>query len=149
MRPAPLPARLPWGLVDDVVPGAGSDPVGAAGGADDADAAGGAPAAAESAASGSVPRPAVSLARAVAVYSGIRVGLLLVLTALLELAGRPFGMPLIVAVAFAVVLQLPIAVLLFSRQRHELTAALARAKSGRTAERDRLRAELTGRDPLD
>lgn len=90
-----------------------------------------------------------SLGRAIAVYSGIRIGLLIGLTLLLELAGRPFGMPLIVAFAFAVVLQLPIAVLLFSRPRNDLTAALARSKSRRTAVRDRLHSELTGREPLD
>ncbi len=90
-----------------------------------------------------------SLGRAVAVYTLIRVGLIVVLTALLELAGKPFGMPLIVALAFAIVLQLPLAVLLFRRQRTDLTAALARAKSRRTAERDRLRSELTGEEPQD
>ena len=90
-----------------------------------------------------------TLGRAVAVYTLIRVGLIVVLTALLELAGKPFGMPLILALAFAIVLQLPLAVLLFRRQRTDLTAALARAKSRRTSERDRLRSELTGQEPQD
>lgn len=94
-------------------------------------------------------RPIPPLGRAIAVYSLIRIGLIVALTVILEFAGKAFGMPLIVAFAFAVVLQLPIAVLLFSRQRHDLTAALARAKSRRTAVRDQLRTELTGHEPLD
>ncbi len=81
------------------------------------------------------------LVRAVAVYTGLRVGLMIVLTVALM-----WVMPLIVALAFAVVLQLPLAFLLFPRQRHGLTAALAGARSRRGAERDRLRAALTGKD---
>lgn len=87
--------------------------------------------------------------RAIAVYTAIRVGLVVVLTAALWLAGRPFGMPPIVALAFAIVLQLPIAVVLFRGARNNLTAALARSKTKRTAERDRLHAQLTGEEPLD
>jgi hypothetical protein len=100
---------------------------------------------------GSVPdrRPVPPLWRAIAVYTAIRIGLVVALTALLWFAGRPFGMPPIVALAFAIVLQLPVSVLVFRRARGNLTAALARAKSARTAERDRLHAELTGEDPLD
>ncbi len=87
--------------------------------------------------------------QAIAVYTAIRLGLVVVLTAGLWLAGRPFGMPPIVALAFAVVLQLPLSVVFFRRARANLTAALARAKSARTAERDRLHAELTGEDRPD
>lgn len=96
------------------------------------------------------PAPdAPRLLPALALYSALRVGLLVVLTVLLMVAGRPFGLPLIVALAFAVVLQLPLSVLLFPKQRRTLTAALAHAKSHRTAERDRLRAALTGEDRTD
>lgn len=87
--------------------------------------------------------------RAILVYTAIRIGLVVVLTAALWFAGEPFGMPPIVALAFAIVLQLPLSVVLFRRQRSNLTAALARSKSHRTAERDRLHAQLTGEDPLD
>lgn len=93
--------------------------------------------------------PVPPLARTILIYTGIRLGLLTLLTAVLVLIGRPFGMPLIVALAFAIVLQLPLSVVLFRKQRGQLTAALARAKSARTAERDRLFAELTGQDPPD
>jgi hypothetical protein len=82
------------------------------------------------------------LVKAIAVYTAIRVGLIAVLTVALM-----WVMPLIVALAFAVVLQLPVALLLFTGARRELTAALAQAKSVRTAERDRLRAALTGEAP--
>lgn len=98
---------------------------------------------------GAAERPVPPLWRAIAVYTGIRLGLVVVLTALLWLAGQPFGMPPIVALAFAIVLQLPLSVVLFRRARANLTAALARAKSVRTAERDRLHAELTGEDRPD
>ena len=82
------------------------------------------------------------LARAIAIYTAIRLGIFAVIT-----VGLMWVMPLIVALAFAVVLQLPLALLLFPRQRHELTATLAQAKAARTAERDRLRAALTGEAP--
>lgn len=89
------------------------------------------------------------LGRTIAIYTAIRLGLLIALTVALALIGRPFGMPSIVALAFAIVLQLPLSVVLFRRQRSDLTAALARAKAKRTAERDRLFTELTGEDPPD
>jgi hypothetical protein len=101
----------------------------------------------DSVAAGSTPVP--PLWRAIAVYTGIRLGLVVALTAALWFAGRPFGMPPIVALAFAIVLQLPIAVVLFRGARSNLTAALARSKAKRTAERDRLHAQLTGEEPLD
>ncbi|MEO7125628.1 MAG: DUF4229 domain-containing protein [Nakamurella sp.] len=87
--------------------------------------------------------------RAILVYTAIRLGLVVALTAALWLAGTPFGMPPIVALAFAIVLQLPLSVVFFRRQRSNLTAALARAKSDRTTERDRLHTELTGEERLD
>jgi hypothetical protein len=82
------------------------------------------------------------LVGAIALYTALRLGLLAVLTVALM-----FVMPLIVALAFAVVLQLPLALLLFSGPRHRLTAAMARARSHRSAERDRLRAALLGDQP--
>ena len=86
--------------------------------------------------------PAVSLGRAIAVYTVLRLGLMAVITVALM-----WFMPLIVALAFAVVAQLPLAIVLFPKQRRDLTAALAHAKADRTVERDRLRAALTGDVP--
>lgn len=94
-------------------------------------------------------RAVPSLGRAIAVYTLIRAGLVVVLTAALWLAGKPFQMPLIVALAFAIVLQLPLSVIFFRGARNDLTAALARAKESRTAERDRLFTELTGEERPD
>lgn len=82
------------------------------------------------------------LTRAIAVYTVLRLGLMAVLTVALM-----FVMPLIVALAFAVILQLPIAMLVFPGPRRELTAALAQARARHNAERDRLRAQLMGERP--
>lgn len=87
--------------------------------------------------------------RVITVYTAIRLGIVIALTALIWFAGRPMGLPPIIALAFAMVLQLPLSVALFRKQRSDLTAALARAKENRTRERDRLYSELTGHDPLD
>lgn len=81
------------------------------------------------------------------VFTALRVLLLAVLTVLIWWVGSPWGMPLIVAMLFAIILQLPLAVLLFPAQRNRLTAELARAKERRTRERDRLWSELHGEDP--
>lgn len=98
--------------------------------------------AASDAGAGVAPIP--PLGRSILIYTLIRLGLIVVLTTVLFLAGRPFGMPLIVALAFAIVLQLPLSVVLFRGARNDLTAGLARAKERRTTERDRLFTELTG-----
>jgi hypothetical protein len=85
------------------------------------------------------PSVRARLAKAIAIYTLLRLGLMAVIT-----AGLMFVMPLIVALAFAVVLQLPIAILLFPRVRRELLDALAESRAEHHAERDRLRAELMG-----
>lgn len=81
---------------------------------------------------------------AIAVFTVLRLALFGVL-----IAGLMFFMPLIVAAAFAVVLQLPLALILFRPQRARLTAALAAAKERRHAEHDRLRQALLGGDETD
>lgn len=83
--------------------------------------------------------PTPSLWRSLAVYTVLRFGLLAVLAVLLQ-----FLVPLVVALAMAVVLQLPLSVALFGKQRAELSAAMAPRLSRRHAERARLRAELHG-----
>lgn len=75
------------------------------------------------------------------VYTALRLGLIAVLTAVLALF-----MPLIVALAFAIILQLPLAYLLFPGPRKRVNAALAAASAQRRAERDRLRAALAGEE---
>ena len=81
------------------------------------------------------------LAGPLVVYTALRLGLIAVLTAVLVLF-----MPLIVALAFAIILQLPLAYLLFPGPRRRVNAALAAASGQRRAERDRLRAALEGED---
>ena len=86
--------------------------------------------------------PATShLLRDVAVYSVLRLALVAVLTAVLA-----FFMPLIVALLFAIIIQLPLAWLLFAGPRRRVNDAIARASAGRRAERARLQSALSG-DP--
>lgn len=55
-----------------------------------------------------------------------------------------FGVPFIVALAFGVVIQMPLSWLLLGSLRARVTAGLAAATVRRRAERDRLRAALSG-----
>ena len=77
-----------------------------------------------------------------AVYSLLRLALVAVLTALLMIF-----MPLIVALLFAVVIQLPLSWLLFAGPRRRVNEAIARSSAQRRAERDRLQAALSGEEP--
>lgn len=79
------------------------------------------------------------LAGLLVAYTALRLGLIAVLAAVLQLF-----MPLIVALAFAVVIQLPMSLLLFGGPRRRVTAELAAASAHREAERSRLRAALRG-----
>ena len=79
----------------------------------------------------------------IALYSLERLGL----TALLAFALSYF-MPLLVALAFAVVLQMPLAFVLFRGTRDRLSAALAVANDRRRSDRDQLRAALAGEDSV-
>jgi 4-hydroxybenzoate polyprenyltransferase len=72
-------------------------------------------------------------------FTALRFGLLALLTVILM-----FVVPLIIALTIAIILQLPLAMMLFGRQRQELNAALADARAGRRAERAELRAALHG-----
>lgn len=94
------------------------------------------------------PPPGGELARAVITYSVLRlllvVGLILVLYYLPRLAG--VQLPLIMAVLLAVVLQLPMAWLLFAGPRLRVTALMAARSADRRTERERLRAALAGDD---
>ena len=82
-----------------------------------------------------------SLVKWLTVYTLLRLGMLVLLTAVLSLL-----MPLILALLFAVVLALPLAWLLFGGVRKRVNAALAVANAARRAERDRLRKALNGDD---
>ena len=79
------------------------------------------------------------LARWLAIYTLLRVAMLVVLAALLSLV-----MPFILAALFAVLLALPLAWILFSGVRRRVNEAMAVKTAVRRAERDRLRSALNG-----
>lgn len=83
------------------------------------------------------------LAGPLVIYSVLRVGLIAVLTAVLAIF-----MPLIVALMFAIVLQLPLAWILFRGPRERVTDAMAQRSATRRAERQRLQSALSGEEPL-
>jgi hypothetical protein len=90
------------------------------------------------------PEPAAGLAprhlfRYLAVYTVLRVALVAVLTVVLS-----FFMPLIVALLFAIIAQLPLAWLLFAGPRRRVNDAIAQASAQRRAERARLQSALSG-----
>ena len=74
------------------------------------------------------------------VFTVLRLGLIVVLTAILYFC----TLPLIIALTIAIILQLPLSLLLFGGPRARLNAALATRNAGRRQERERLRAELRG-----
>ena len=76
------------------------------------------------------------------VYTVLRLGLIAILT-----AGLALFMPLIVALLFAIIVQLPLAYVLFPGPRKRVNAAMAAASTHRRAERERLRAALAGDAP--
>ena len=79
------------------------------------------------------------LARQLVVYTVLRLSLVIALTAVLA-----FFMPLIVALLFAIIVQLPLAWLLFSGPRTRVNEAMAQASARRRAERARLQSALSG-----
>ena len=81
------------------------------------------------------------LVSALAVYTVLRFGLLVVLTAVLVLV-----VPFLFALIIAVILQLPLSWLLFARQRSRVNALLAASRAERRDERARLRSQLHGDD---
>jgi hypothetical protein len=89
-------------------------------------------------AAGAEPGPS-HLVRYLAVYTVLRLALVLALTAVLA-----FFMPLIVALLFAIIVQLPLAWLLFAGPRRRVNDAMAQASAKRRAERARLQTALTG-----
>jgi len=92
---------------------------------------------------GAAPATATAhLARHLAIYTILRLMLVAVLTAILG-----FFMPLIVALMFAVIVQLPLAWILFTGPRRRVNEAMAQASAQRRTERARLQSALFGDDP--
>jgi Protein of unknown function (DUF4229) len=82
------------------------------------------------------------LFRYLAVYTVLRLALVIVLTAALA-----FFMPLIVALLFAIIVQLPLAWLLFTKPRSRVNDAIAVSTARRREERARLQSALSGEAP--
>ncbi|OLF15787.1 DUF4229 domain-containing protein [Actinophytocola xanthii] len=82
------------------------------------------------------------LGRDIALYSAVRVGLVVVVTAVLLL----FGVPLLVSLAVAVVVGFPLGLLLFRGLNQRVTAGLAERGARREEERARLRSQLRGEE---
>jgi hypothetical protein len=81
-----------------------------------------------------------NLARDLTLYTLARLALIGAVTVLLVL----FDVPLLVALAVAVVVGFPLGLLVFRGLNQRVTAGLAERGADRTATRDRLRAELRG-----
>ncbi len=84
-----------------------------------------------------------NLGRDLALYTLARLALIGAVTVLLVL----FDVPLLVALAVAVVVGFPLGLLIFRGLNQRVTAGLAERGKDRVAERERLRAELRGEKP--
>jgi len=91
----------------------------------------------------SVEPVADNLKRDLALYTAARLGLVAVVTAVLML----FEVPLLVALAVAIVVGFPLGLLVFRGLNRRVTAALAARGAARDTERTRLRAQLRGEEP--
>ncbi len=96
----------------------------------------------------SVGRAAVS----VLLYVAARLGLVVVVAAVIYAAGRLLGVhefPLAVAALFALVIAMPLGIWLFGPLRRRATAGLEVATERRRRDREQLRARLRGEAPPD
>ncbi len=84
-----------------------------------------------------------NLGRDLTLYTAGRIVLIAAVTVLLVL----FQVPLLVALAVAVVVGFPLGLLVFRGLNQRVTAALAERGKDRTDARERLRAELRGDEP--
>jgi len=85
------------------------------------------------------------LAATVALYTGARVALVAVVTALLLLA----GVPLLLALLIGLIVALPLSMVLFRGLRSRLDGALSVVRERRAQEREALRSRLRGDVPVD
>ncbi|MHA6805967.1 DUF4229 domain-containing protein [Salinifilum ghardaiensis] len=84
--------------------------------------------------------PAARLAGDIALYTLARLGMLVVVAAVLTLLGVPF----LVAAAVSVVVVMPVSMLVFGALRRRVATGIAVRKQARQARREALRAELRG-----
>lgn len=90
-----------------------------------------------------------TLVRDVVLYSVARLGLVVVLAAVILFGGRAFGVdvPLIVAALFAVLIALPLSLVLFAKLRKRVNLDIASVDAQRRADKADLHAKLRGEGP--
>jgi len=88
-----------------------------------------------------VKKPSDGLPLQLAIYSGLRIGLVVVVTLVLYFVAQ---MPVIVALLFAIIVQLPLSMILFQAQRRRVTDLVNSRSAVRRAQRDTLRQALRG-----
>ena len=89
-----------------------------------------------------------TLVRNVALYSLARLGLVVVLAAVILFGGKAAGVevPLIVAALFAVLIALPLSLVLFAKLRKRVNRDIAAVDAQRRADKADLHAKLRGED---
>jgi hypothetical protein len=89
-----------------------------------------------------------SLVRNVLIYTGARLLLVAVLVGVMLGVAKLFGVaiPLIIALAVAVIIQLPVSHLLLAGLRSRLTADMEVVGARRRTDKEHLRAQLRGED---
>lgn len=91
------------------------------------------------------PPTGTSLARDITLYTLGRLGLVAVIAGLLVL----LGVPLLVAILLGLVVALPLSLVLMRSLRARVSAGLNSLSASRRAERNRLRAQLSGEQHRD
>ncbi|BDT93975.1 hypothetical protein IFM12275_39510 [Nocardia sputorum] len=89
------------------------------------------------------------MARNLALYTVARLGLVVVLTALIVLAARlvSVDIPLVVAALFALIIAMPLSLTLFKRLRAKVNEDIALVDERRRRDKAELRARLRGDEP--
>jgi hypothetical protein len=98
------------------------------------------------------PPARAQVVRDVLAYVAARLVLVVVLAALIYATARLLGIdgfPVLIAIAFALVIALPLGIWLFAPLRRRATAALAAVDERRRRDREQLRARLRGEAPPD
>ncbi|MGQ4596907.1 DUF4229 domain-containing protein [Nocardia sp. R6R-6] len=91
------------------------------------------------------------MARNLALYTVARLGLVVVLTAVIVLAAKvaSVDIPLVVAALFALIIAMPLSLTLFKRLRARVNEDIALVDERRRRDKAQLRARLRGEDPRD
>ncbi|UAK33439.1 DUF4229 domain-containing protein [Nocardia asteroides] len=91
------------------------------------------------------------LARNLALYTVARLGLVVVLTAVIMLAARlvSVDIPVVVAALFALIIAMPLSLTLFKRLRAKVNEDIALVDERRRRDKAELRARLRGDEPRD